>query len=105
MDFEKGNRYLLVNVDSNMDNPLHDTMIGRICELRQFHLGSNGMFKVQMDDGMHLISTSEVQDVDASDFANDITVTTCNSVYTFTKVGSVFEYDEENEDENAFEDS
>lgn len=86
MDFEAGNRYLLTNVESNDDNPLHEMIIGHICELKSFRLGKCGYFRVEMEDGTHLISTSGVKDVDATDFGNEITVTTRNSVYTFARV-------------------
>ena len=86
MDFEYGNRYLLVNIDSEMVNPLHGMIIGHICELKSFRLGKCGYFSVEMEDGTHLIHTSDVKDVDATDFGNEITVTTRNSVYTFARV-------------------
>lgn len=95
MDFEYGNRYLLVSVDSETINPLYDEITGHICELKSFRLGKCGYFRVEMEDGTHLVSTSEVKDVDATDFCNEITVTTRNSVYTFARVfGSEKEADE-----------
>ena len=86
MDFESGNRYLLVNVDSETVNPIHEWMIGQICELDSFRLGVNGFSRVLAKDGTHLISTTDVKDVDADEFGNEITVTTRNSVYTFARV-------------------
>ena len=95
MDFEYGNRYLLTNVESKKDNPLHEWLIGQICELDSFRLGSCGFFRALAKDGTHLIRTSGVKDVDATDFGNEITVTTRNSVYTFARVfGSEKEADE-----------
>lgn len=86
MYFEPGNRYLLTNIESESHNPLHEQLIGRICELVSFRLNNFGYFRVQIGKDFHRIHTSDVRDVDATDFANEITVTTLNSVYTFAKV-------------------
>lgn len=86
MYFESGNRYLLSGIDGKTENPLHRQMLGRICELVSFRLHDIGYFLVEIDGEFHRIHTSAVQDVDATDFANEVTVTTKNTVYTFAKV-------------------
>lgn len=91
MYFEPGNRYLLTNIESESHNPLHEQLIGRLCELVSFRLNNFGYFKVDIDGKFHRIHTSDIRDVDASDFANEITVTTRNSVYTFAKVSDPYE--------------
>lgn len=86
MYFEPGNRYLLTNIESDSGNMVHDQIVGRICELVSFRLNESGYFKVEIDGEFHRLYTSDVKDVDATDFANEVTVTTLNSVYSFSKI-------------------
>lgn len=86
MYFESGNRYLLSGIQSKTENLLHEQILGRICELVSFRLNEYGYFKVEIDGEYHRIHTTPVKDVDATDFANEVVVTTQNTVYTFAKV-------------------
>ena len=85
MTFVKGNSYLLTKVDSSMKNPLHDKMVGRICELRSMAEHEFGWFNVEMDDGIHTVCTSIINGVSMDD-DDTLTVTTANSTYTFVMI-------------------
>lgn len=84
MFFNYGNKYILMGLSSEYENPLHNEIAGRICELIWFEPGMHGMFCVAEEDGMHRIRTSLVKDVNSTDFEHDIIITTENSVYTFS---------------------
>lgn len=87
MWFNNQNMYVLTNIVGKYDNPLHDEIVGRCCLLDKFQVGEFGWFKVELEDGYHRICTSVVKSVSASDMPGDITVTTANSVYTFSLLG------------------
>ena len=94
MRVELNNRFLLADITSRYENPLHAMMIGRVCELEKFVPNEFGIFRVQMDDGFHTIYTSIVESVDTSTLT--VIVHTHNSVYTFSPID-----EEEGEDDAA----
>ena len=85
MTFAKGNCYLLTDVTSVMKNPLHEKIVGCLCELRTFNENEFGWFSVDVDGHTHTICTSIVNKVRLND-DESITVSTANSVYNFALV-------------------
>jgi hypothetical protein len=90
MTFEKENRYLLTEVISIHKNPLHEKIVGHICELSKFSENEFGWFHVFLDDGKHTICTSIVNEIRISEDGT-VTVTTSNSVYHFTLLSEPLE--------------
>ena len=86
MYFNPNNIYLLTDVVSKYQNPVHDELIGRLCRLEQFEPETFGWFKAEFDDGLHRIRTSIVKDVGITEPEHDVILTTTNSVYTFSMV-------------------
>ena len=86
MYFTHGNVYLLSDVTSKFDNPLHQEIVGHLCELEFFEPAKFGRFLVELDDGQHHIHTTIVQRVDITAAEHNVVVHTTNSVYTFTPV-------------------
>jgi hypothetical protein len=82
MTFAKGNCYLLTDITSAMKNPLHEKIVGHLCELRAFTENEFGWFRVDLEDGTHSICTSIVNRVELND-DDSVTVSTANSVYHF----------------------
>jgi hypothetical protein len=92
MTFEKGNRYLLTDISGTRKNPLHEKIVGRICELRSMNEREFGWFDAEMDDGVHTICTSIIYEVGTDDDGT-LTVSTANSTYTFALISQPLDAD------------
>ena len=86
MYFTHGNVYLLSDVTSKFDNPVHKEIVGHLCELEFFEPQKFGRFLVELDDGQHHIHTSIIQCVEVESKSHNVVVKTANSVYTFAPV-------------------
>ena len=78
--------YILTDVSSKYNNPVHKDIIGRICMLDWFTPERFGWFKAKFNDGWHRICTSIVKQVSVDDDGVHTELTTENSIYTFEKL-------------------
>lgn len=73
---------------NNINNPLHDEVIGNICYLAYLNVGERGWFLYDTRDWLssaHRVHTSVIKDVEYTR-GNQIIVTTANTKYVFSLI-------------------
>lgn len=87
MFHSNGDLYLLYEVVSNKNNPLHNKIVNTTCDLELFEVGKPGVFSAELDDGeFHRVLTSTVARIELPDGYDTVIVHTRNSVYTFYRI-------------------